>query len=189
MQTKISTAIESYLGLDKKKALRNATALVVSIQSTAKREVSFLKTQIEVDFSDTKTEMLKLLGYTDYYKQVQNNDQEALIQLLYAFKKGMTDELKAEIVAKGTNPALIEKIVAYAHQLKEADTTQENLKKSTIAISDEAITAFNQIYNEIIGICKIASNYYLNDPLKKSMFTFSNVVATMNAASKTTAEA
>jgi hypothetical protein len=188
LQTKIDNAIENYLGLDKKKDLRDATALVTSIQSTAKRELSFLKTQIEVDFPGTKDEILKNLGYSANFRKVQNNNQEALIELLYAFKKGMTDELKAQIVEKGTNAALIEKIISYADQLKEADSTQEALKKSASVVSEEAITVFNEIYNEIIGICKIASNFYQDDPVKKAMFTFTQIVAAMSASGKSTKE-
>ena len=185
LQTKIDNAIENFLGLDKKKDLRDATTLVLSIQATAKREVSFLKTQIEVDFPDTKDEVLKNLGFSANFRKVQSNNQEALIELLYAIKKGMTDVLKASIVEKGTNAALIDKIISYADQLKEADSTQEALKKSTIVTSEEAITVFNEIYNEIIGICKIASNFYQDDPVKKAMFTFTQIIAAMSASKKT----
>lgn len=189
LQTKIDSVIENYLGLDKKKELRNATTVVLAIQSSAKREISFLKTQIEVDFPDTKDEILKALGFESInYRKIKNNNQEALIELLYAFKKGMTDELKAQIVEEGTNVALIEKIIAYAGQLKEADSTQEILKRTTVAISKEALAAFNEIYDEIIGICKIASNYYKDDEVKKSMFTFTQIVSAMNANTKSSNE-
>ena len=180
--------LENYLGLDKKKALRDATASVNAIQAPAKRELSFLKTQIEVDFPDTKDQILKDLGFSSSFRKIQNNDQEALIELLYAFKKGMTEELKTQIVAKGTNPALIEKIIAYADQLKEADATQESLKESTKVVSAEAQNTFNEIYDEIIGICKIASNYYQYDEIKKAQFTYSKITSSMNAGAKTKAE-
>lgn len=188
LQTKIDNAIETYLGLDKKKELRDATTFVLSIQTSAKREIAFLKTQIEVDFPDTKDDILKALGFDTNYRDVQKNNQEALIQLLYSIKKGMTDELKAQIVEKGTNSALIDKIIAYADQLKEADSTQETLKKITIEISSEALTAFNEIYDEIIGICKIAYSYYKDDEVKKAMFTFTQIVSAMNSGSKSSTE-
>ena len=49
---------------------------------------------------------------------------------------------------------------------------------------NRTLLIFNEIYNEIIGICKIASNFYQYDELKKDQFTFSKVVANMNATRK-----
>lgn len=184
LSTKIDSAIDNYLGLDKKKELRNATAKLASIQLPAQRDLSFIKTQIDVDFNGEAKEILKKLGYNKNLKQVQKGDQEALIQLLYAFKKGMNQKLKNTIVDKGTNPVLIERIVGYADLLKGANITQETLKETTKEISEDAINVFNEIYNEIIGICKIASSYYIYESLKKEQFTFSKVVGNMNATKK-----
>jgi hypothetical protein len=80
--------------------------------------------------------------------------------------------------------ALIDRIIGYANQLKEANVTQETLKEPSKEVSGEAVNIFNGIYDEIIGICKITSNYYQYDELKKDQFTFSKVVANMNATRK-----
>ena len=184
LATRIDDAIENYLGLDKKKTLREATLRLASLQIPAMRDLSFIKTQIDVDFGKEAKEMLKNLGFDKHLRDVQKGDQEALIQLLYAFKKGLTDELKTQITEKGTNPVLIDRIIAYADQLKEANVSQESLKETTKVISEEAVLVFNNIYEEIVGICKIASSFYQYEPLKKEQFTFSKVIANMNAARK-----
>jgi hypothetical protein len=184
LSTKIDDAIENYLGLDKKKELRDATGKLATIQVPALRDLSFLKTQLEVDFGNEAKEIKKKLGYDKNLRNVQKGDQEALIQLLYTFKKGMTGDLKTSIVNKGTNVALIDRIIGYADQLKEANVTQETLKETSKEVSGEAVNIFNGIYDEIIGICKIAANYYQYDELKKDQFTFSKVVANMNATRK-----
>ena len=184
LETKIDDAIENFLGLDKKKALREATSKLASLQSPAMRDLSFIKTQIDVDFGTEAKEILKNLGFDKHLRDVQKGDQEALIQLLYAFKKGLSDELKTQITEKGTNPALMDRIVAYADQLKEANVSQESLKETTKVISEEAVQVFNNIYEEIVGICKIASSFYQYEPLKKEQFTFSKVIANMNTAKK-----
>ncbi len=184
LATKIDDAIENYLGLDKKKELRDASSKLAALQNPAMRDLSFIKTQIDVDFNNEAKEILKKLGFDKNLRSVQKGDQEALIQLLYTFKKGMTDELKTQITEKGTNPALIERIVGYADQLKEANVSQETLKETTKNVSEEAVGVFNGIYDELVGICKIASNFYQYEPLKKEQFTFSKVVANMNAAKK-----
>ena len=188
---KIDDAIENYLGLDKKKELRNATAHLSSIQIPAIRDLSFFKKQLQVDFADSKKklkEMLKNLGYEKNFRNVQQSDQEALIELLYTFKKGMKDSLKSEIVAKGTNPELIDRIINFADQIKQANVSQETQKEISKAVSEEAKNAFNEIYDEIIGICKIASSFYQYDNLKKELFTFRKVLSNMNASRKVAEE-
>jgi len=189
LEMRIDEAIEKYLGLDKKKTLRDASSRLSSIQNPAMRDLSFLKTQIEVDFDEEAKEILKNLGFEKHLRTVQKGNQEALIQMLYAFRKGMSDNLKKQIVAKGTNPALIERIISYADQLKEANVSQESLKESTKILSEEAVLVFNSIYEEIVGICKIASSFYLYEPLKKEQFVFSKAIANMGAAHKVSVEA
>lgn len=190
LAVKIDDAIENYLGLDKKKELRNATANLSSIQTPAIRDLSFLKKQLQVDFATEKTklkEMLKNLGFEKNLRKVHNSDQEALIELLYAFKKGMNNSLKSEIVAKGTNPELIDRIIGYADLMKSANISQETQKETTKAVSEEATNTFNEIYTEIIGVCKIASSFYQYDTLKKEQFTFGKVLSNMNASRKVVA--
>lgn len=184
LATKIDSAIENYLGLDKKKELRDTTANLASIQEPAMRDLSFIKTQIEVDFDGEAKEIIKTLGFDKNLRAVQNRDQEALIELLYSFKKGLSKKLKDAIIAKGTNPELIDRIISYADQMKQTNISQETLKETTKALSDEALQEFNNIYDQVIGICKIASSFYQFDTLKKDQFTFTKVVENMNAAKK-----
>ena len=186
LAAKIDEAIENYLGLDKKKELRDTTANLASIQSPAMRDLSFIKTQIEVDFGKDAKEIIKTLGFDKNLRSVQNRDQEALIELLYSFKKGLNDNLKNQLIEKGTNPELINRIISYADQLKQTNVSQETLKETTKALSEEALNEFNAIYDEVIGICKIASTFYQFDTLKKDQFTFTKVVSNMNAAKKVT---
>jgi len=181
LESKIDGAIDDFLGLDKQKELRTATIRLESILKPALKNLGFLKTQIEVDLGKDAKEILKSLGYT---KSLNSLDQEAVIALLHAFKKGMTNGLKNQLTEKGTNPALIDSIVASANSLKEANVEQEVLKATSREISDEAIAVFNSIYNEVIGICKIASKVYSNDPARKAQFTFSQVIQRMGADAK-----
>lgn len=179
--TRIENAIENFLGLDKKQPLREATDLLKKIVAPALRDLSFVKTQIEVDFDKDAAEILKTLGIN---KNLRNIDQEELIERLYSFKKGMTSTLKTKITQKGTNPVLIENIVGYATQLEQANMSQEGLKTATQNVSQEAVDAFNGIYAEVIGISKIASKFYQDDKLKKEQFTFAKVVKKMGSAIK-----
>lgn len=185
--SKIDKAIEINLGTDAKKDLRNSTTNLEAIQIPAKRDVSFFKTQIDDDFKNDpakRDEILKGLGFARHLRDVQKSNQEALIQLLYSFKTNMNDSLRKEITAKGMNVSLIDNIIGYADIFKQANTTQENLKSTTKEISKETSDSFNAIYDEIIGICKKASNYFHYEPLKIEQFTFSKVLANLGATRK-----
>lgn len=185
--TKIDNAIETHLGIDAKKDLRNATTALVSIQVPAKRDVSYFKTQIDEDFkkeTSKRDEILKTLGFAKHLRGVQKSSQESLIQLLYQFKTNMTETLRQEITAKGINVTLIDNIIGYTDTFKQANVVQETFKGSTKEITQEITDVFNAIYDEIIGICKKTSNYYQYEPLKKEQFTFAKALSNLGAAAK-----
>jgi hypothetical protein len=189
LETRIDNTIENDLGVDVKKDLRNASAALAAIQVPARRDLSFFKTQIDDDFKNdpsTKKEILKTLGFDKHLRDAQNGNQESLILLLYAFKNNMTDTLRQQIVAKGLSTALIDKIIGYADNFKNANASQESQKSSSKEITKDMADTLNGIYDEIIGICKKASNYYQYEPLRKEQFTFAKVLANLGAASKTT---
>ncbi|MCG8578443.1 MAG: hypothetical protein MI866_00900 [Bacteroidales bacterium] len=180
LQARIQKTTENYLGVNSKQQQKDATEQVIEIHNNARRDVSFLKTQIEADFGSNASSILSNLGIKSNIRS-QLSSQEKTIELLYAIEKGMDASLKNQIVNNGTNPALIDRIIEYAAALREANINQETLKRSTKGISAEAQQAFNSIYTEVMNICKIASVYYHYDTLKREKFTFSKVVSAMNA--------
>lgn len=189
LKAKIDDAIANQLGVDKKKDLRAATSNLKALQAPALRDLSFFKTQFEVDFTNDprKEDLLKQFGFDKNLTKARRNNQEALIELLYAFKTNMTDVLKAEIVAKGTNPALIDGLIAYADQVKDANVSQEALKKSPQIMAESTVKLYNDIYDEVIGICKIAASYYQDDPLKKAQFSFNGILQGMGSGKSSAA--
>ena len=161
LKTQIETTTETYLGKDAAQQMRQATQIVINIQSQALNDLAEFKVQIEQDFKATpvqKTEILTQLGFTSYHKLAQKGDQEGLVNLLFQFKTNLNPTLNTEIVSKGTAQATIDNIIGYANTLKEANITQETYKGTRKEITDEAITAFNLIYDQVISIAKIASN-------------------------------
>ena len=73
---------------------------------------------------------------------------------MFQFKTNLSPALKTEIVTKGTAQATINNIISYANTLKETNISQETYKGNRKEITDEAITAFNQIYDQVISIAK-----------------------------------
>lgn len=184
---RIDTSMDSWLGTDAKKDLRQATAELGRIQAPAKRDLSFFKTQIDEDFKKDpkrRDEILKNLGFASLLRDVQKGRQEALVQLLFTFKKNLPDSLKNEITSKGMDVSLIDRISGYADEFNRANVTQEVLKLSTKEITKELRQAFNDIYDEIIGICKKASHFYQYEPLKKEQFTFTKVRSNLTSIAK-----
>ena len=186
-KTRIADAVKQYLGLDPKKILRNATSEVHAMQEPAMRDIAFLKSQLEVDFAKDKTtltEMLKTLGFSQYLPKVQKGNHEALIAFLLSYTQNMTDDIRKSITNKGTNPLLLDRIAGYAAPFTQANMKQESLKNSSKEIPAETIDKLNELYDEGIGICKIAAKYYIDSPLKKEQFTFTEVLKKVKVQAK-----
>lgn len=187
LKTKIETTTDTYLGKDVAKDMRQATQVVHSIQVQALSDLSEFKIQVEQDFKKEptqKVELLKVLGFAIYHKTAQSGNQEALVNLLFQFKKNLTATLATQIVALGTAQATIDTIIGYANTLKTANITQETYKGSKKEVTAEAITAFNELYDQVISIARIASNFYKTEKTKQQLFSFTKVAA--NLSGKTT---
>lgn len=182
LNARIDTLIDSYLGFNFREELNEATTKLEAIQLPAMRNLSFLKVQIEADFKEEAPKLLENLGFNGHLREVQRNNQGALVHLLYTFKMNLTDTLKQSLIDKGTNPELLDRTIAYANLLHKDNGEEKIIRENFKEISEETVNAFNQIYNEVIGICEMASNFYQLDPLKKELFTFEQVVANMNVA-------
>jgi hypothetical protein len=184
----IDNAFSNYLGIDNASQMREATRTVINIQSNSLNSLAELKVQIEEDFKSDKArrdEILRLLGYAAYYKMAQNRDQEALIQLLYQFKTSLITDLRIEITQKGTSSILLDHICSYADELSQANITQEMLKGTKKSVTEEAVTEFVGIYNDVISIARIARNFYKGNPVKQDLFSYAKILKKLNAADRT----
>lgn len=187
LKADINKAIQAHLGVDGAKELRQSTIAVTAIQKQAIKDLAEAKVQIREDFKKDKPrrdEIIKQLGFTFYHKNAQKGDQEALINLLFQFKTNLTDKLKTEIVDAGTPKLLLDTIAGYADTLKEANITQETFKGAKKTLTAAASTAFNDIYDKVITICKIASKLYKDKQDMKEQFSFSKVSKALNLQAK-----
>lgn len=183
LKTKIESAVQTHLGVDSAKDLRQATQVLTGIQTQAINDLAECKVQITEDFKNDKVrrdEILNQLGFKTYHKDAQKGDQEALINLLYQFKTSLTAPLKTEIVNAGTAAILLDTIVLYADSLKNADISQETFKGARKTITAAALKEFNKIYDSVISICKIASKFYKDQQDMKDAFSFSKVSKKLN---------
>lgn len=179
--------LKKYLGIDSAKDLRNATQLLKEIQTKAIKALGDVKAQVEADFVKTKVrqkEILTNLGFTSYYTQAANKNQEATVNLLFQFKKNMDAALKTEITAKGTAATLIDEVISYADALNDANVNQETFKSNRPTLTDEAVKAFNDFYIDVTAISKIIRRFYKDDIALKETFSFTKIANAQKAAAK-----
>ena len=71
----------------------------------------------------------------------------------------------------------------YGQVLKNVNIDQETFKETRKEIIAKAITAFNEIYKDVINIAEIANNFYKTDKVKQKLFSFAKVSANLNSQS------
>lgn len=180
LRKRIDDAIDNYLEIDRTKKLREATAYLSSIQDPALKDLSAFRIQVVIDFGEESNAILRSLGYDYHYEDAKRNkSQESLIQLLASFKLSMNDKLKTKLTSKGMNPALIENIISYADNMKQANARQEMHKDTQTIITKEIHDILNDIYSEVIGICKIAYGALAFDPVIRRLFSFQRIARNM----------
>lgn len=190
-KARVDEATRTFLGLDSAKELRQATQAVYAIQRQAIAVLSELKVQISADFNKDKLrrdEILNQLGFASFYSKSRKYEQEALISLLYQFNANLTEGLRAEIADKGTELATLDAILGFADILKTANVGQEVLKGQRKSMTAHMTEELNGIYNEMIGICVVASRLYKDNPGMKQRFSFKKVLQALNAKPKSAAE-
>ena len=192
LETRIDNLIKTYLGIDSAKSLRNSTLTLRNIQLKALTKLGDVKTQIESDFvkePTIKKELLINLGFSSYYVQATNKNQEATVNLLFQFKQNMTAAIKTQITSKGTSAATIDEVISYADALKDANINQETFKSNRPTITEEAVKEFNDLYIDITAIGKIAQRFYKDDVTLKETFSFTKIANAQKVAAKAKKEA
>jgi len=185
LKMRIDKVAQSVLGADNAKQLREATRAVLKIQQDALRDLGEAKVQITEDFKKAparRDEMLKQLGFADHYETARKASQEALIQLLFRFRENLTEPLRSEIEAAGTDAAVLARIKAYAATLKKAEVSQETFKGERKILTAGNMEDLNNIYDEVISICKIASRFLKEKPASKAQFNFAKIVRNLGTA-------
>jgi Ni,Fe-hydrogenase maturation factor len=185
LKTRIENAFKNILGIDNLKEQRKATDTLLQAIDEVTPLLAEFKVQIEVDFEDDnrEAEILKQLGF-GLLPKVQNNNQEALAELLSTFAKNMTPTLKQEIIDEEIDAALIDQISSYATIIIADNVDQEKEKGIKKTITADGITELNDIYNQTIGIAKIAAQFFTNEPTKAELFSFNKTKAALSAGVK-----
>ena len=172
------------LGMNPNEEKLDATLELNNMIEPALKDLGITRKMIQVKFNKKEArQIFYKLGYDDYGKRAFLGDQEHLINLHYAFREGMTETLKTRITATGINPVIIDRIISRTDELYDANVRQEGAKVTARAMNNETIDFCNELYKEVIGICKIAYSFYSRNPEKRSQFSFSRTIRNMNSGS------
>jgi len=79
---------------------------------------------------------------------------------------------------------LIDDIISFADQLKDSNISQEALKGGRKETSAAAVAEFNAIYEQIIGIAKIAAKFTKDDKAKTQAFSYAKTIKALNFQAK-----
>ncbi len=140
------------------------------------RDLSLFRAELKVDFKEDKSflkTMLKQLGYNDHYDKAKNGSQQGLTALLCNFKHGMDEQMVEKVTTKGIDKKLVNRILGYANEMQYCCMDFINEKN---ICEEKAKEEEKAIYKEVKDICRIASSYYMLEPQKKEMFSFSKVL-------------
>ncbi|MDP4210895.1 MAG: hypothetical protein Q8928_18985 [Bacteroidota bacterium] len=99
--SRVENQISGLLGSNSRVELKSATVKLNEVIEPAIRDLSTLKKQLDVDFGANESRhsiVLNSLGFSGHYGGLRNGSQSAVIALLYAFKQGLLDPLRQEIL-------------------------------------------------------------------------------------------
>lgn len=146
------------------------------------RDLSLLRAEVKVDFKMDKLYQKQIfhdLGYEEFFSDAKDGDYMSLFYLLCTFRKRMDGDMKASICRNGIEPALIDRIIDFSNQITQNTDCVEWFKRRELVntLAEKEVT---QIHNEIKNICRIASSYYMMEPVKREKFCFYKVLRNMN---------
>jgi len=148
LEERIGNALD-ILGINTRAEQTSVTRQLVKTQNLALEKLATFKIQLDVDFEDDPNKLRDLeqkLGFSRHYSQVRSGNQEALIQLLTAFKQNMTPEVRQEIEGAGMDGAIIDELIAMRDEVNEINIKQETLKGNTPKDTALNVDEMNAIY-------------------------------------------
>lgn len=177
LKTKITAAFDTNIGVDILSQIKEATATVNSTLTTAHRGIMDLKVEIEVGFKKNPIRMDALLTQLGFNKLAQKNTTQAnYVGMLFTLKSNLTPAVKTELVQAGANPAAIDTLLQQATLLINANEVQESLKVNRKSVNTVNIEELNDIYDEVISICKLASTYFVGNKELTEQFNFTHAL-------------
>jgi hypothetical protein len=180
----IHNAFTANVGIDKSKAVRQATIDSNKYCNNTYQYLTDIKVQLTEDYKTDKVRLktiLSELGYVSYHKHGRRPTKEDMIKWAYQFKTNMTTVMANELVAKGIIQASITYIADAADKIQLTYQTLNNLKINKPGLTQQNQAALNEIYKEVIGISKIARRIFSADKTLQALFSYNYTLKQMGA--------
>lgn len=181
----VNGVLQVNYGINTHGSLKQKTQALNELGTEAHADLKMVKTQIERGFRTVPAKVqsvLDQLGFTTYWSKATNNNQAILTSMLLAFRNNLNPELMVELLQNGVNPSRINRILATADILTQANITQETLKGTAKLNTEKTALVLNDIYDRTMDICTIGQELFQKNKLKKELFVFSKLVKQQSAA-------
>ncbi len=176
--SRIRTTKAEFLPTDEYYKHTDKQQYVHELMISSLRKVALLRALIKVDFKDDKKfqkQIFEALGYNDYFSEAKNGDYQSLYFLLKVIHENVTPELKQTLTSNAIPAELIDTILKFDNQLREFNSCFDLIVASD-RLSESGKLAVNEIFTEVKDICRVATAYYLFEPLKRDQFCFFRVM-------------
>ncbi len=187
----IETILSSVYGINPKNNLKEATRKVVQLTLDAKEDLQLVREQLVRGFRkepEQRAELLQRYGFRAYWDRACRGQQEAMIGLLFTFRNNLKAEDRALMEARGVSPSRIDRILAAATLLKEANTGQEGHKFTSKENTKDVVVQLNEIFDRTMDICFLGQRLFKDYPAKKEMFTFSKLLSNQHSGRRDSGE-
>lgn len=178
LMSKVKKVKAEFLPADEYYKHTDKQQYVHELMISSLRKVALLRALIKVDFKEDKKfqkHIFEVLGYNDYFSEAKNGDYQSLYFLLKVIHENMNAESKQTLTSKTIPAELIDKILEFDDQLHEFNSCFDLIVASD-RLSESGRLAVNEIFTEVKDICRVATAYYLFEPLKRDQFCFFRVM-------------
>lgn len=167
------------IGVDKLHEQREATNTVKTDAANIYLLLSSLKRKLVRLYADDKKaldELLRTLGYAQYYKKAGSNRHKGTIELCNHFSRNLTPAIQAELMSKGIPLLTLTTIVNAPNSLRVKNVTQENAKGSKMKLTEDNIIALNALYNDVMAIADIGKDAFQDSHATYTQFSYNAVL-------------
>ena len=141
---------------------------------SALTDLAIIRASVKVDFKEDKEfikEFFAQTGFTQYFSDAKNGDHVCMYHFITKFANNISPGLIDKITQGGLDVNLIKRLIDDAKELDKFKDCFEVISDPSL-IEDHGRKLLEDVYDEIRGICRIATAYYYFDPVKRESFNF-----------------
>lgn len=182
-EKEIKQVSTNFLGKTPQVLREEATQHLDELIDTICDEISTFKVQLKINYDNHPNRLSNLLdkmGFTAHKGDLHRRTQQGVFEFVEKFKGVIHNPADyKDLLSMGMSEELMMAIDKIGDSILATNVKQEGLKYTVKSLSAEGVKAFNTIYKQTIAICKLGAVIYADDPIIKSRFTFSHLLANL----------